>query len=112
MRYILLIIFSIFSCFLQADESLGKLLFAVHATDHFPKDGILHAGYGVHEEIPEWVPNVRCTLHFSLGELVRPVGTGEEQWMTWENKLFAIVVPLENLFPQLINLNCYVTVHR
>lgn len=109
MRYFLLIVFSISSCFLHANESLGKLLFAVHATDDFPSDGILHAGYGNPETLPEWVPNVQHTLHFSIGELVRPVGTGEEQWMTWENKLYAIVVPLENLFPQLINLNCYDT---
>lgn len=109
MRYFILIIVTITTCFLHANESLGKNLFAVHATDQFPINGFLYAGYGSPDTIPEGTPNVRRTLHFSIGELVRPIGTGEEQWMTWEDKLYAIVVPLESLFPQLVNLNCYDT---
>jgi hypothetical protein len=109
MRYFLIIIFSVSSFFLNAEESLGKLLFAVHATDQLPINGMLYAGYGIPEEIPEGIPNIRRTLHFAIGEVVRPIGTGEDEWMTWENKPYAIVVPLENLYPQLINLNCYDT---
>lgn len=100
-----LFIFLLFPFFLAASESVGENLFAVHATDTLPEEGILYAGYGKPETLPTDIPNVRCTLHFSLGELVRPLG----DWMTWENKKYAVVVPLKNLYPQLVNLNCYDT---
>lgn len=100
-----LFIFLLFPWFIAASESIGENLFAVHATDVLPEEGILYAGYGKPGTLPEDIPNVRCTVHFSLGELVRPLG----DWMTWENKKYAIVVPLKNLYPQLVNLNCYDT---
>ncbi len=76
-------------------------LFAVHATNDLPDDGELRAGYGKNTE-EKW-QEIRTTVHFSLGELVRPIGN----WMSWEEKKYAIVAPLKTLLPQLININCY-----
>lgn len=109
MRYLLIIIICLTSNFGFAEEPFNRVLFAVHATDQFPKDGVLYGGYGNPDEIPAGIPNIRRTVHFSIGELVRPIGVGEDEWMTWENKSNAVVVPLESLYPQLINLNCYDT---
>ncbi len=102
--YKILLILLLFPCFLWANENLGEHLFAVHATNVLPEDGVLHAGYGKPEDIPEGIPDIRCTVHFSIGELVRPVG---KDWMNWEEHLYAIVTPLKSLYPQLVNLNCY-----
>ncbi len=102
--YKLTFLFLLLPCFLFCDETLGVHLYAVHATHLLPEDGILHAGYGKLEEYPEGVPDIRCTVHFSIGELVRPVG---KDWMSWEDKPYAIVTPLRGLFLQLVNLNCY-----
>jgi len=80
---------------------IKQQLFAVHATDELPNDGILHAGYG--RDSPGHLVGVRTTVHFSLGELVRPIG----KWKSWEDKKYALVTPLKTLLPQLVNLNCY-----
>ena len=32
-----------------------------------------------------------------------------DDWISWEDKKFAIVTPLYRLYPQLVNLNCYDT---
>lgn len=76
-------------------------LFAVHATDELPVDGVLHAGYG--RDVTGDLAKLRVTVHFSLGELVRPIG----KWMSWEKKTYAVVTPLKAILPQLVNLNCY-----
>lgn len=87
-------------------EELGEKLFAVHATDVFPADGVAKAGFELDENAPKEIPNFRCTIHFALGELVRPLG---DDWMSWEDKKYAVVTPLKQLYPQLVNLNCYDT---
>lgn len=91
-------------------EELCEKLFAVHATNKLPAEGILYAGFGgarfTHEVGNHLYPNVRWTVHFALGELVRPVG---DDWMNWENSPYAVVTPLKSLMPQLININCYDT---
>lgn len=81
-----------------ADDMRDKL-YAVHATDELPV-GVLKAGYGKDEGE---LAGVRTTVHFAIGELVRPVG----KWMSWEKKKYAVVAPLRALLPQLVNLNCY-----
>jgi len=100
----------LFACSLHADhftaQELGEKLYAVHATDIFPAEGVAYAGVGPDEELPENFPNYRFTLHFALGELVRPLG---DDWKSWEDKKYAVVTPLKTLFPQLVNLNCYDT---
>lgn len=94
-------------------DVLEKKLIAVHATDYPPLGGLLKAGQGgvenfedkIEPQILELLNQSRATIHFSLGELVRPVG----DWKSWEECKFAVVVPLKDLMPQLININCYDT---
>ncbi len=92
------------------EETIAQKLYAVHVTRRLPQDGILHAGIGGKESlvgpIPEELfPDFRCTVHFSLGEMVRPV----EGVISWEDCPFAVVTPLSEILPQTINLNCYDT---
>lgn len=86
--------------------------YAVHATTIFPADGIIHAGF---KNIPfkeplarSLYPDIRDTIHFAIGEVVRPINVGEVIY-AWDNDPYAILIPLEELLPQLINLNCYDT---
>ena len=91
-------------------ETLSQRLFAVHATRILPQEGVLKAALGylssyIDDYPIELFPDFRCTVHFSLGELVRP----RENMITWEDCPFAIVTPLESILPQTINVNCYDT---
>lgn len=88
--------------FSPSAKTLGQRLFAVHATQYLPVDNAIQARLAGMELVqPEF--DFRCTVHFALGELVRPV----EGVMSWEEFPFAVVTPLVELLPQLINLNCY-----
>ncbi|CDZ81353.1 hypothetical protein BN1013_01889 [Candidatus Rubidus massiliensis] len=89
----------------QTDVLLNKI-FAVHVTKQLPNRKYLPAGFHIPDKdnIPLF-PDVRKTLHFALGEMVRPV----EDFMNWEDCPYAVVTPLKKLFPQLININCYDT---
>lgn len=87
-------------------DVLRARLFAVHATDIFPKEGIMKAGAslvhlsgGSSLNPDEEPPSFRPTIHFSLGELVR----GHERG-NWETKKFAVILPLWALEEQLINI--------
>ncbi|MCL5291389.1 MAG: hypothetical protein M1548_02520 [Actinobacteria bacterium] len=83
-------------------EELESRLFAVHATPIFPEGGILKAGARGLSPNNGWKsdhPSFRPTIHFSLGELVRPHGR-----QSWENMPYAIVVPIRALEEQLVNL--------
>lgn len=84
-------------------ETLTSRIYAVHATRMLPSQGILTTGLG--NTLDPLFPDFRCTLHFSLGEMVRPV----EGVISWEDCPFALVTPLKTLIPQLINVNCYDT---
>jgi hypothetical protein len=91
----------------QADLLLDKV-YAVHATRTLPEVDYLRAGWGFGDFTTAQkalLPQVRKTVHFSLGELVRPV----EGFMSWEDCPYALVTPLRTLLPQLINVNCYDT---
>jgi hypothetical protein len=91
----------------QADLLLDKI-FAVHATRNLPESDYLQAGWALNNATSlqkTLVPQVRKTLHFALGELVRPV----EGFMDWEDCPYAVVTPLRCLLPQLLNINCYDT---
>ena len=94
---------------LQVTKQFEKL-FAVHATERLPAEGVLYAGFGgqrFEQKLGEALyPDSRMTVHFALGELVRPVG---DNWVSWEDSPYAVVTSLESLFPQIINLNCYDT---
>ncbi|NGX32731.1 MAG: hypothetical protein K1060chlam4_00781 [Candidatus Anoxychlamydiales bacterium] len=108
-RYILICISFIFlfTYLFASDYSakeISQRLFAVHATDVFPSTGFVISGFGDDDELPENLPNCRSSIHFAIGELVRPLGE-----MSWEDRKYAIVTPLDQLYPQLVNLNCYDT---
>lgn len=83
-------------------EELENRLIAVHATRHLPEGHKIKAALFDATNI---VPDIRSTLHFALGELVRPV----DGVMSWEDCPYAILCPLKTLTPQLININCYDT---
>ncbi len=72
-------------------------LYAVHATNYFPKG-----------EIKLDYENVKfgsdLLVHWSLGELVQPHAGG-----SWEETDFAVITALKNLEPQLVNVNAYDT---
>jgi|GEM_PF-2925818 len=108
-RLFLLVLIS-FNLFAHSKEVLQEKLFAVHATEILPADGILRSGFGDlrhklkddQEHLHDLIQKTRQTIHFSLGELVRPVGN----WENWEGAKYAIIVPVKDLMGQLINLNC------
>ncbi|MBL7544053.1 MAG: hypothetical protein JNL11_09560 [Bdellovibrionaceae bacterium] len=75
-------------------------LYAVHATNFLPKDGVIVAdGRGLE------IPVLRSEIHFSLGGLVPAHISGN-----WESRKFAVVTPLSGLEPQLANLMVFDTI--
>jgi hypothetical protein len=102
-----------------ASSVLKDKIIAVHATNSFPINGILKAGsharvdnYVFEEESnaqKDFRHDVRFTVHFNLGELVRPHTPSAEKdnpWqMNWEKRKFAILTRLNNLIPQMMNIN-------
>jgi hypothetical protein len=84
-------------------EELERKLFAVHASDYFPKNGIIKV---VDPKIRGKGSYFRPTTHFSLGELVRP---HTDDKCNWEQKKFAVITPLKDLIAQLLSLNFYDT---
>jgi hypothetical protein len=97
--------------FAAEQRNIDKL-YAVHATTVFPTDGIICAGF---KNMPfsdplarSLYPDIRNTVHFTIGEVVRPIKVGTTIY-AWDNDPYAILIPLNNLMPQLINLNCYDT---
>ncbi len=87
-------------------EELRNRLFAVHATPIFPDDGVLVAGARDVSKSDSHVatepPSFRPTIHFSIGELVRRHRSG-----SWDEKPYAIVLPIKSLEKQLVNINPY-----
>lgn len=82
-------------------EELREKMFAVHATDTIPSNGFLKAGaqHRDPDQRSKEPASFRPTIHFALGELVRPHGRA-----SWEDKPFAVVLPLKSLEPQMTNL--------
>jgi hypothetical protein len=82
-------------------EILLDKIYAVHATRCLPDPDYLRAGFSLDNVSPlekTMMPKARQTLHFALGELVRPV----EGFMSWEDCRYAVITPLQVLLPQLI----------
>ena len=81
--------------------SLREKLFAVHATDTLPARGVFKAGaqHIDREKRGKEPASFRPTIHFSLGEMVRPHGRS-----SWEEKPYAVVLPLKELESQLVNV--------
>ncbi|HEY8278222.1 MAG TPA: Fic family protein, partial [Bdellovibrionota bacterium] len=88
-------------------KTLEQRIFAVHATEFFPEDGVIKAGAsdvsGAKAIVTEEPPSFRPTTHWALGELVR------EHQASWEKHPYAFVLPVGDLKKQLVNLNTYDT---
>ncbi|MBI4375293.1 MAG: hypothetical protein HY549_02470 [Elusimicrobia bacterium] len=89
-------------------RTVERRVFAVHATTFLPADGVMRAGASVlagdKRTINTDPPSFRPTLHFALGELVQPL-----EKHSWEDRPYAVVLPLGALKSQLANLNTYDT---
>lgn len=73
-------------------ETIDSRLYAVHLTDFLPQSGILSANSA---KSLKFSP----TLHFSLGAPVVSHSAGN-----WENKKYAILLPLKYIKSQMLNL--------
>lgn len=89
-------------------EELRTRMFAVHATQFVPQGNKLKAlardiSYG--QKWGEDVPSFRPTIHFALGGLVSAHGDH-----TWDDSPYAVVSPLSNLEPHLVNVMAHDTI--
>lgn len=71
-------------------ETLTSKIWAVHSTNYFPYDKIALTPLSFY---------FRPTIHFALGGLVRG-----HHGFSWEQKRFAVLVPLKELLPQILSL--------
>jgi len=90
-------------------EELGQKLFAVHVSFTLPENGVLEASYrGYPRKYPKPMQKIlrdsRFTVHFCIGEMTRGFPR-----LGLQAAPFAIVSPLKELYPQLLNLNAYDT---
>lgn len=89
---------------------LQERIWAVHATSVLPEDGVItpwsrHVDYKPDERHVS-SRGFSNTLHFSLGELVRP----HDRIMSWDLVPYAVVTPLHTLLNQTVNIFTYDTV--
>ncbi len=98
-------------------NDLENKLFAVHVTNYLPIDGkqVTHSTFD-QEEYPELqslkkLPPHRITLHWCLGRVVPKTElimfnheTNTEEFVNANIRKYAIVTPVKNLFPQLVNI--------
>lgn len=75
-----------------AKEVLNDNLYAVHITNFIPEEGVLRT-------VTKNRARFSTTLHFSLGGPVISHFNGN-----WNNRKYAILVPLKTLEPQLVNI--------
>jgi hypothetical protein len=75
--------------------------YAIHATEKFPKDGVLHPG---REITGKWQKNIM--LHTALGHLVPNHVAGE-----WETMPYGILIPTREILPGAINFHAQDTAH-
>jgi hypothetical protein len=81
-------------------QSNSNNLYLVHATDTLPQDGILRAG-AVSATNNKFLSDVfRPTLHFAIGDLVRPHENGN-----WENMKYAVLIPLHTIQDRIVSLS-------
>lgn len=84
-------------------EDFHTKLFAVHATDVFPQDGVIKAGAIIEHQGTPQSADTRNTVHFSLGLLVASHET------SWDMSKFAVISRIEPLLARMINLDPYDT---
>lgn len=114
MNRILIILAVCFSTLAYAEENnyndITEKLFLVHATNILPNEGVIRAGFRQNPFsdplATNLYPNIRDTVHFAIGEVVRPIKVGDAIY-SWNDSPYAIVMPLKNHLSQLVNLNCY-----
>ncbi|MGB7129129.1 MAG: hypothetical protein WBD50_08595 [Candidatus Rhabdochlamydia sp.] len=82
--------------FKPTSAELKEQIWAVHATNVLPKDILTPKILNLNQEIRSGISN---TVHFSLGELVRPHSD-----MSWEDRPFAIITPLNSIIDQVVNI--------
>ena len=82
----------------RADQ-LKKSIWAVHAARVLPKQGILSPYIANVNGSPEEIAGISNTIHFALGELVRPHGKN-----SWENHSIAVLTPLSGIINQTVNI--------
>ena len=83
---------------------LRRHLYAVHATDLFPKNGVMKVGGNE-------PPSFRPDIHWAIGTLVFPhAAVGDMEITSWDRSQYAIIVPVKALEPQLSNLFIHDTV--
>ena len=85
-----------------SSQELKEKLWAVHASDYLWPDGVMRPIQKA-LQINAPLPTISLTVHFTLGEMVRPHSTN----LNWDKRCkFAILVPLADL-PQLVNIHPY-----
>lgn len=88
--------------FKPTSAELKEQIWAVHATNILPKDTLTPViGNYLTQEI---IPGISNTIHFSLGELVRPHSN-----ISWEDRSFAVITPLNSIIDQTVNIFAYDT---
>ncbi|WP_059360143.1 hypothetical protein [Parachlamydia acanthamoebae] len=84
---------------------LKNRIWAVHATKYLSDDGILHpftepaATFANPSKSEKALPAISNTIHFALGELVRPHKGG-----SWDSRTMAVVTPLSTIIDQAVNV--------
>ena len=79
-------------------RTLGRKIFAVHATSFLPRDGVLRAG-----DRSAVQPAFQPTIHFALGKLVQDYGRARKR-TAWRLRRYALITPLATLERQLVNV--------
>jgi hypothetical protein len=88
--------------FKPTSAELKEQIWAVHATNILPKDTLIPViGNYLTQEI---IPGISNTIHFSLGELVRPHSN-----ISWEARSFAVITPLNSIIDHTVNIFAYDT---
>lgn len=79
---------------------LEDKIWAVHASTYLWPDAVLRP-YGRSLNSQKQGKGLALTIHFSLGEMVRP----HSLWMTWEQCDFVLLTPLKNILKQTLNIS-------
>lgn len=85
--------------FAQGRETLEpEDLIAVHLTDTFPENGVIHCTHFYEPEIP------RYTIHFVINSVPPRIEFFGADW-DWKDKQFAVLVPFDKLKERILAFN-------
>lgn len=82
-------------------EELEKNILAIHVSDYLWVDAIVRPFLGTAFGCS--TPGIALTIHFSLGEMVRP----HSKVHTWEERKFALITPLREIINKMVGLSPY-----